>query len=85
MFARFDLGWFFFGTGPISQETCDRIEIGMKESEVEMLLGPPTKIEDGVWSWSGPSGMIIVGFDEGGKVTGKSFVRFSHRGPRFPR
>jgi hypothetical protein len=68
-----------------SQEDCGRIKIGMTRAEVEHVLGGPPgdyrtrdtiilylHLRSGIWyEWQGDGGMILVEFDEDGRVSDK--------------
>jgi hypothetical protein len=73
-----------------SQADCDRLQVGMTRAEVEQILGGPPgdyrtrdsitpylQLQDGSWDeWQGDGGMILVEFDEGGRVRSKE--HFDH-------
>jgi hypothetical protein len=66
----------YYGQSRISKANFDRIQEGMTEDEVTAILGEAELMLDFTSSriWEGAPGVIVVTFDEEGKVSAKGFT-----------
>jgi hypothetical protein len=73
----------FWPRKSISEESCEKIQIGMTRDQVEEILGGPARqeggipvmisVDDGWKEWVSEYGIVVVWFDKADRVYKKEF------------
>ncbi len=70
------------GLAPLTEATCDRLQLGTDTEAVLLLLGEPARRQDGRWHYLAPGGYeLILEVSAEGTLTGKSWEQVSEQEP----